>query len=319
MTDSDGEQEVEKIIILKFELKLVNNISAIGVDLGGTSISVGVVHNGEIIKHQTSMVPKEGTETEVIEALCKTINALLDTSIEGIGIGVPSLVDTEKGIVYDVQNIPSWKEKEIHIRDILQERFNLPVYVNNDANCFAIGEKFFGMGKAYKDIVALIVGTGLAAGIIIEDKLYQGYNCGAGEFGMIPYLDKTFEYYSCGQFFENVHDINGASAFELAKGGDKRALALFEELGGHLGHAITTILYTYDPEIIILGGSVSQAYSLFKDGMWNSIEKVAYKHIIDRLTIQVSDQSDIAVLGAAALYYNSRLAHSSTLKKVNEF
>lgn len=287
--------------------------SAIGVDLGGTTIGSGVVRDGVIIKQHTSMVPKGGAESEVIDVLCQNIETIIDESIEGIGIGVPSIVDTEKGIVYDVTNIPSWKE--VHIKDILEDRFNLPVYVNNDANCFAIGEKYFGQGRDYKDIVALIVGTGLAAGIIIGNKLYKGHNCGAGEFGMIPYLDHHYEYYSCGQFFENVHHVNGASAFDLAKKGDKKAQVMFEEMGGHLGNAINIILYTYDPEIIILGGSVSQAYPLFKNALWKSIEKFSYRPIVERLTIKISNQKDIAVLGAAALYFNSIKAQSTILNK----
>jgi len=292
------------------------NIPAIGVDLGGTSVVAGVVKESKIISQHKSMVPKGGTESEVIEVICNTIGALVNDNIEGIGIGVPSVVDIEKGIVYDVQNIPSWKE--VHIKDILEQRFDLPVFVNNDANCFAIGEKYFGKGKKYKDIVALIVGTGLAAGIIIDDKLYTGYNCGSGEFGMIPYLEHTYEYYSCGQFFENVHQLNGATVFELASEGDEKALAMFDEMGEHLGHAITTILYSYDPEIIILGGSVSQAYPFFKKALWDRIKKVAFKPIVDRLTIDISNQGNIAVLGAAALYYDSSLSQTDTLKNLNE-
>lgn len=292
-------------------LNINKHTSTLGIDLGGTSILGGVVRNNEIIKQHKSLVPKGGSKEEVVAVLCDTIDALIDHSIEGIGIGVPSVVDVEKGIVYDVQNIPSWKE--VHIKDILEKRYDVTVYVNNDANCFAVGEKYFGKGKEYKDIVALIVGTGLAAGIIIDDKLYSGSNCGAGEFGMIPYLDHYYEYYACGQFFENIHDTNGATAFDLAKSGETKALSMFEELGMHLGNAINTILYAYDPEIIILGGSVSQAYPLFKDALWKSLEKFVYQPIVDKLTIDISNQQDIAVLGAAALYYNSIPAQYNTI------
>ena len=120
--------------------------------------------------------------------------------IKAIGIGVPSVVDTHTGIVYDVQNIPSWKE--VAIAQKMQELYKLPVLVNNDANCFALGEYHFGKGKGTKSMVGVTIGTGIGAGIIINGKLYCGPNCGAGEFGMIGYLDKVVEYYASGQFFK---------------------------------------------------------------------------------------------------------------------
>src|SRR5690606_24955530 len=116
---------------------------------------------------------------------------------------VPSVVDVDKGIVYDVQNIPSWKE--VPLKAIMEERYGVPVQVNNDANCFALGEKYFGQGRDSKAFIGLTLGTGLGAGIILNDKLYAGPNCGAGEFGMVPYLDYHYEYYASGQFFTLLH------------------------------------------------------------------------------------------------------------------
>lgn len=279
-----------------------DDISTIGVDLGGTKVLVGKVSNGAIIASNKNLVPSQGTEQEVIDCICKTIDLVLDDSISGIGIGVPSVVNVEKGIVYDVQNIPSWKE--VHLKEILEEKYDLPVFLNNDANCFAIGEKFFGIGRDYKNFVGLIVGTGMAAGIIIDDKLYNGANCGAGEFGMIPYLDHNYEYYSAGQFFSNVHGIDGQVAFQKAERGDPGALSMFKEFGTHLGNAIVALLYALDPQIIILGGSVSQAFSFFEKSLFQSIQKFAYRSALDSLKIEVSTNPDIAVLGAAALCYN---------------
>ena len=129
-----------------------------------------------------------------------TIEEVFDSAVSGIGVGVPSIVDVEKGIVYDVQNIPSWKE--VHLKQLLEERFQVPVFINNDANCFAIGEKHFGKGKDHENMIGLIVGTGMAGGIIIKNQLYNGYNCGSGEFGMIPYLEHNYEYYSSANMTE---------------------------------------------------------------------------------------------------------------------
>ena len=135
----------------------------------------------------------------------------------------------------------------------MEERYQVPVVVNNDANCFALGEHYFGKGKDHPSLVGLTVGTGLGAGIIINNKLHSGSNCGAGEFGMVDYLDKYYEYYACGQFFQNVYQTDGETVFKRAKMGDEQAIKMYEEMGTHLGNAIKMILYTFDTSLIISG------------------------------------------------------------------
>lgn len=276
----------------------------IGVDLGGTKVQAGVVMSGIIQQTQKIPVTSQGSEQVVIDEVIKSIEAVFSGDIAGIGVGVPSVVDVQSGIVYDVQNIPSWKE--VRLKEILEECFKVPVSIDNDANCFAAGEKHFGKGKDHKNFVALIIGTGLAAGIVIEDQLYHGYNCGAGEFGMIPYLDAHYEVYCSGQYFTNSYQTTGETLHKLAATGDEEALNIFAEYGGHLGNAIKTILYSYDPELIILGGSVSKTYPFFKEALWNRLSTFAYRNVVPRLTIEVSEQPDIAILGAAALYFQAQ-------------
>lgn len=277
----------------------LGDISVIGVDLGGTKILAGKVTADKVVKQFKELVPKKGTKDQVIESLCIAIDQVFDPQVGGIGIGVPSVVDVEKGIVYDVQNIPSWKE--VHLKKILESKYGVPVYLNNDANCFAIGEKYFGKGKQYENFVALIVGTGMAAGLIINGKLFNGANCGAGEFGTIPYLAHNYEFYTSGQFFPNVHQVKGEDIFRLAQQGDPGALKMFDEFGFHFGNAIKTILYAVDPEVIILGGSVSQTFPFFEKTMMKNLESFAYQKTIKKLKFDISTNPDIAVLGAAAL------------------
>ena len=154
-------------------------------------------------------------------------------------------------------------------------------------------------------MIGLTIGTGLGAGIIINKKLYAGPNCGAGEFGMVPYLDKFYEWYASGQFFKNVYGINGENVFEQAKQGDARALEMYNELGLHLGNAFKTILYTYDPELIILGGSVRHAYELFQKPMWQQLESFVFPRSVQRLQVKISNLQNSGLLGAAALYYDA--------------
>jgi len=274
----------------------------IGVDLGGTNARAGLIENNSLVNVESIPITKTMNAMDVVDDITNLIERLSASEIDGIGVGVPSVVDVEKGIVYDVQNIPSWKE--VPLKKLLEAKLHVPVYVNNDANCFAIGEKYFGKGKDHDNVVGLIVGTGLGAGIIINSKLYAGRNCGAGEFGCVAYRDKNYEYYCSGQFFTNVYHTTGEELFEKAKRGDKEAVRIFSEFGANLGQAIKLIMYTIDPEIIILGGSVSKSFEMFKNDMYRSVKDFAYPKSVDNLVVKVSEVDNVAILGAAALYYD---------------
>ncbi|MCU4156877.1 ROK family protein [Carboxylicivirga sp. A043] len=275
----------------------------IGVDLGGTNMRAGLVVGDEIKKVSSCLVPKTDVAEEVTEALITTIKEVITTEVEGIGVGVPSLVKASSGIVYDVQNIPSWKK--IPLKDILEKEFKLPVYINNDANCFAVGERVYGAGREYADFVGLITGTGVGGGIIKKGHLMPDQNCGAGEFGMMPYLEHDYEYYCSGQFFENVYNVSGGELAQRASEGDAKALDIFKEYGKHLGKAIKNILLAVDPNAIVLGGSVSKSYAYYKEAMWSEISTFPYQFVLENFVIVPSVVKEIAILGAAALYVDA--------------
>jgi glucokinase len=275
----------------------------IGVDLGGTNVRAGLVVDGRLAGVRSVPVRGRGTQAEVLEDLFGAIDAVMRPDVAGIGAGVPSIIDLKAGVVYDVQNIPSWKK--VPLKALLEERYRLPVYVNNDANCFAAGEKHFGKLGPYDSAVGLIVGTGLGAGIIANGRLYSGASCGAGEFGMLPYLDRNLEAYASGQFFRRVHGTSGRETAERAARGDQAALEMFDAFGRHLGEAVKAICYAVDPEIILLGGSVSKSYRFFRAALWETFQGYAYSLAKERLRIEVSETENIALLGAAALYFDA--------------
>ncbi len=277
----------------------------IGIDLGGTHVRAGVVSEGDLKDIVSDRIPSSGTVDEVLQVIYNLIDLLVDQKIKAIGIGVPSVVDIQKGIVYDVQNIPSWKE--VALKSLLEDRYHIEALINNDANCFALGEKHFGKGQHAHSMIGLTVGTGMGAGIIINDKLYAGVNCGAGEFGNVEYLDQCYEYYASGQFFQNCYQTTGEVVFQKAQSGDPLSIIILEELGTHLGNAVRMILYTYSPELIILGGSISNSYSFFEKKMWERIRTYVYSNTLNQFHLEVSGLENCGVLGAAALYYDTRL------------
>jgi glucokinase len=280
----------------------MNDKKIIGVDLGATNIRGGLVNGTQLSGINSKRINSSGSVEEVMKDIYAIIDGLIDKDVSAIGIGVPSVVDVKLGIVYDVQYIPSWKE--VHLKKIIEERYHIPVLVNNDANCFAIGEYYFGKGAGSENMIGLTIGTGLGAGIIINRHLYAGPNCGAGEFGMVDYLDHCYEYYASGQFFQNVYEMDGEEIFKKAIAGDTLAKQLYSEMGRHLGNAIKLILYTYDPSLIIMGGSVRFAYLYFQESMWQRIHTFAYGKSVEKLRIELSDLENSGILGAAGLYYD---------------
>jgi glucokinase len=278
---------------------LVRNV--IGVDLGGTNARAAMVRDRRLGEVSSISIDSHESMDHVLDQLCGLIDQTIPQDADAIGIGVPSVVDLATGVVYDVQNIPSWRK--VPVKSILEERYAIPVAVNNDANCFALGEMYFGRGIGCRSVIGLIVGTGFAGGIIVNGEPYPGRNCGAGEFGMVPYLDSIYEHYCSGQYFTRHVGETGAELYDRAVGGDAEAVRVFAEFGRHVGEGIKVILYTYDPEIIVLGGSVRKAFRFFKEAMWESIRSFAFSKSAELLKIEVSELDHVAVLGAAALHY----------------
>lgn len=281
----------------------MDNPAVVGVDLGGTNVRAGLVRGNQISRVVTERIPSQGSREDVISSVVNAIEQVLNEDVAAIGIGVPGIVNTRRGVVYDVQKIPSWTE--VPLGDIISRRFGLPVFINNDANCFAAGEWFFGQGKGYQNVVGLVMGTGVAAGIVANGQLYEGRNCGSGELGMLPYLKHNLEFYSSGNYFSHFHHISGEEAFRLAQAGDPGAISMFEEFGRHFSWVIRAALYTFDPDIIILGGSVSKSFSFFQESMWRHLADFPYRPVIENIIIKPSDTENIALLGGAALFFNA--------------
>jgi glucokinase len=270
----------------------------IGIDIDGTKIRLGIVDGGQIYRRIESPTNAGQSQEEIINHLKELIRQIFNTNIRGIGVGVSAIVKLDRGIVKNAINIPSWKE--VPLRGILEKEFKVPVFVNNDSNCFAFGERYYGEGTLYRDIVCVIMSIGVGAGIIINNELYNGNNSGAGEIGSLPYLNSDYEGY-CGQKFFVRNNTTAEKAYELALQGDVRMLTLWGELGMHIGNLIKAVLFAYDPQAVILGGDIMKGYNLFAEKMHESVSVFPFKDAVERINILLSKKEDINLLGAAAL------------------
>ena len=276
-------------------------MTTLGIDIGGTNLGFGLVREGKILR--SFSVPSFGpgdTLDDTLGYLSAQIQKIFGPDVARIGVGVPSVVDIAQGIVYDTQNIPSWTE--VHLKEYLEGRFGVPVAVNNDANCYALG--VYGTYPADEKphtLVAITLGTGMGLGVVTEGKLFCGANCGAGELGCLPYRDSILEDYCSKKFFEDK-PWGSFEAYKAAEAGNPAALELFEELGRHLGAAVCTVMFAYDPDRIALSGGVANNHSFFRASMAAYIrDNFPYHKAVERLKIDICTDNDIPVIGAALL------------------
>ena len=271
----------------------------LGIDIGGTTINLGLVDGDRIAKSITvDSFPGDATKEQTIDYLADSISKIITPDVTRIGIGVPTIVDTERGIVYNATNIPSWDV--VPIKDMLEPRFHVPVSVNNDSNCFALGASAL-VGAGAKVLVGITLGTGLGVGVIYEGKLLSGTRCGVGELGSVPYRGEIVESFCSKQFFIN-RGWEGKEATDAADIGNPEAVALHDEFGAHLGELLALVMFAYDADVIVLGGGVANGFRHFKKSMMETLkQRYPYKSGLDALRIEVLSSSDIPVLGASLL------------------
>ncbi len=269
-------------------------------DLGGTNIRTAVVDGSTVLNKSSVPCRANDTEQAVIEQIIASIEPLVNDKTDGIGIGVPSVVDPREGIVYNAANIPSWRK--VPLKSILEQRFNLPVRVNNDCNCFALGEHRYCAGRGLRDMVGITLGTGVGSGLILDGRLYSGVLCGAGEVGSLPYLDSDFEHYCSSLWLRDAHNTTGAELAQKANAGDKKAIALWHKFGENLGELTKAILFAYAPEAIVIGGGIAAAMPLFRAGWESTVMTFPYPRIAQGCRMIQAELPDANLIGAALLF-----------------
>lgn len=276
-------------------------MNVLGIDIGGTSIVGGKIEDGRIVgQSKAGTRASEGGDVS-LGVLKSVVAELADGQTRAIGVGVPSVVDRKTGIAYNVQNIAGWDE--VDIRGILEREFGLPVFVDNDANCFAFGEKIFGKGREFSNFVGVTLGTGVGSGIISAGRLLSDANCGSGEFGEVRIGGVKFDDWCGSHFFPDETGMSGAELSALARKGDAKALKAFEEYGRRLSELIKLIVLVLDPEAVIFGGSIAKSFDFFGDAIRANLADFPYPKSIEKLQILASDSNDSGVLGAASLCF----------------
>lgn len=244
-------------------------MAIIGVDVGGTSIKAGLVENGKVKKRV------EVSTNEFFEDILSVIEKLMTSYVSGIGVGFPAIV--REGVVFDGVNI---KIDNFPLKEKLEERFNLPVAVENDASCFALAEGTCGEGKGLTDFVVVTLGTGFGCGVILNGNL-----CSGGELSRIPMGKGKLEDYCSNHFFKN----RGLSPFSAKKED-------YVAFGTNLGMAVSIIINAYNPQKIFFSGKICKSWKKFKDYI---VPKGVPKS--SEVKLELSKLKDAGIVGAASL------------------
>ena len=281
----------------------------IGIDVGGTK-TLGVLQQGEtIIRSLRKKTPKANLDSFLIHFIEELKEA---KKIEGVGIGLPGIFNQDRTQIVHSPNLKNLEKLEL--KGILEKHFSIEVRLENDANCFAWEEYLDGAGKSFKNIVGLTIGTGLGSGIILDGKLFHGAYGNGAEFG--HYIIKAggakchcgnhgcWEQYASSQFIIRQTGNNARTVYRKAKEGDKSALKVWHYFGYWLGLGIANIINILEPEAIIIGGSLINAWDFFIDETRKTANKNTFSPLATRKVKIIKAQlgSQGGAIGAAHLF-----------------
>lgn len=313
----------------------------IGVDLGGTTTKLAFInYYGEILHKWEIPTDNIGEGKNITINIAKAIDRKLEEldltkdKIIGLGMGAPGPVNLATGVVYNTVNL-GWKDN-YPLKDLLEVETSLPVIIDNDANCAALGEMWKGAGNGAKDLVCVTLGTGVGGGVIANGDIVQGVSGAAGEIGHITFVPLGGAQCNCGKtgcletiasatgivrqaieklqlseagelaklYKENGH-ITAKDVFDTARLGDATSLSVVSDTALHLGLALANIANTLNPEKIVLGGGVSKAGDILLKPVVENFAKFAFPRVRESTEIDIATLgNDAGVIGAAWLAKN---------------
>lgn len=304
---------------------------AIGVDLGGTSIKYALVdEKGNI--HFENTIPSNGdiSKDAVVSQLLKAVEDVSkfaknnNKEIVGVGIGTPGIIDnTERIVLGGAENIKGWEN--LHLADLIEEKTSLFVTVANDANTMGIGETIYGAGEGFKNVVFVTVGTGIGGAVIIDGKLFNGFDNRGTELGHVPlivdgkpcncgsigclevYASTSALVESFSERYKGSQEVDGRLIVKLFKENDPLAVEMLEQHCNYLGHGISGIINTFSPQRVIIGGGLSEAGDFYIE----KVRKYAFKYAMDECAVNTEVISaklgnKAGYIGAAAEVFSKR-------------
>jgi glucokinase len=300
----------------------------IGVDVGGTKVSVASLTEAGLDSPRIMPTAAAG-EQALVDEVVRAVEDVRGPDAAAIGVGVPSVVEFATGRVKASTNV---ELEDLPLRTVLEERLDLPVFVDNDANCAALAEAYDGAQLTVLDLVMITVGTGIGGGLVLGGRVYRGTTGAAGEIGhtligaalehgappvgSFPQAG-SFESLASGRALDKLgarlareqaakgHSVDpaeGPDVVPAAQQGDEEARALIRLLGERLGVGIANAINVFDPELVVIGGGVATAGDLLLEPARQTAQRFVLPGVGERTEIRLARHGpDAGVLGAALL------------------
>ena len=317
---------------------------AIGVDLGGTNLRIAAIEEtGKPLETFNTLTAVTRGRDYVIDEMCHAIRALVEKfsgthRFSGTGVGIPGIIDLESGTLHAAANLPDWKEYPV--KADIQERLGAPVFLENDANCAALGETWLGAGRNVDGLCMITLGTGVGGGFVFRGKVWHGMVGMAGEIGhmkvapdgptcgcggrgcleqfasasairrMAAEAIQSGEAPRMAQAMRDCQELTAKMVFQLAVDGDPVARQIFENVGFALGTVLANLINALNLPMYVIGGGVSNAWPAFSPAMFLELSRqsVVFRagedvgsHTNKTIVTRAQLGSDAGLIGAARL------------------
>lgn len=310
-----------------------------GVDIGGTTTKLAFIGmDGKIIRKWEIKTDHSCEGKNITSNIAKSIDQKIEEikmtkhNLLGIGIGAPGPVNYKAGVILNAVNL-GWRDS-FPLKDLLEKKTSLPVYLDNDANCAALGEMWKGAGKGTKDLVFVTIGTGIGGGVIINGEIVQGINGAGGEIGHITAIPIGGYHCNCGkkgcietiasatgivrqaneelvkkdargelkEILNQMGTITAKNVMDCVRTGDPSAKRVMENVSFYLGFILAGIANTLNPEKVVLGGGVSKAGKVLLNPVKKKFEQFAFKPVRESTVMNLATLgNDAGIIGAAWL------------------
>lgn len=310
--------------------------SVFAADLGGTHLRVATVdRSGTISGRQMQATPQAEKPNEIVHALIEAAHeserktAEQGGVISAVSVVVPGTVNVAEGVVVKAPNLPCLDG--FRLAAALESELDEPVILENDANAAAIGEMWRGAAQGYRTIICVTLGTGVGGGIILDGKLWRGADGSAGEIGHIGVDPFGGVACTCGSrgclevyasataivrmtrearprypnsILHNTEDLTSAKVYQAGTEGDELAIEVFRRMGVYLGIGLASLINVLNPEIVVIGGGLSNGWDLFEKHVHQQVIERAFPIPARRVKIVRAECGDDAgLLGAARLAF----------------
>jgi glucokinase len=310
----------------------MSSTEAIGVDLGGTKMLLGVLDADSEVKFESREASTGQTEEQLVELLVREIEEARRArpGVAAVGLGIPATIDHDRGFAISAVNLPI---DNLPIRDVVGGQTGLPIFVDNDANVAALAEHLYGAARGADNAVMLTLGTGIGGGLILGGEIYRGATGAGAELGhVVIAMDGLpcqgncpghgcVETYASGtalgrearaaaerepdsalgRMAAEGETIDGKAVTEAALAGDRASIGVFDLIGSRLGVALTTFANIFEPEVFVIGGGVMAAGDLLLEPARRELRERALPPMKGIPVLAAEMGPDAGMIGAAAM------------------